>query len=65
MENQPVDAELFPRTAPAWNCIDYPGEGMHYMPRSNAGCAWCGKKHDQVVAEIAERLERETARGNP
>ena len=55
---RPVDAELFARTAPAWNCVDYPGDGMHYTPADH-GCVWCGKKLDEVRAEIAERLARE------
>ena len=53
---QPVDAELFRRTAPAWNCVDYPGDGMHYADRD--GCAWCGMTRDQITAE---RREREAA----
>jgi hypothetical protein len=38
----PVDPELFRRTAPEWNCVDFPGEGMHYRPGPGA-CLWCGR----------------------
>ena len=38
---EPVDPELFARTAPRWNCVDFPGEGMHYRPRRGP-CLWCG-----------------------
>lgn len=37
----PVDRELFERTAPAWNCVAYPGEGMHYLA-PDGRCLWCG-----------------------
>lgn len=36
----PVDPELFRRTAPAWNCVDFPGEGMHLL--AGRICQWCG-----------------------
>jgi hypothetical protein len=42
----PVDLELFRRTAPAWNCVDYPG-GMHYLPGTDT-CAWCGMARAEI-----------------
>ena len=51
---RPVDAELFRRTAPKWNCVDYPGEGMHYVPRKD-DCAWCGMTRSQIRAERQEK----------
>jgi hypothetical protein len=42
---KPVDQELFNRTAPQWNCVDHPGEGMHYAPHGD--CLWCGMTKDQ------------------
>ena len=56
MSNGPVDAELFKRTAPAWNCVDYPGDGMHYTPGA-VGCAWCGMTREQIAAEHRAREE--------
>lgn len=50
----PIDAELFRRTAPAWNCVDYPGDGMH-CTRRDGGCAWCGMTRDQIRAEREQR----------
>jgi hypothetical protein len=47
---KPVDPELFKRTAPHWNCVDYPGDGMHYVPGAG-GCAWCGMTREQIRAE--------------
>lgn len=44
----PIDAELFKRTAPKWNCVDYP-DGMHYV--NGDGCLWCGKTREQITAE--------------
>lgn len=46
---QPADPELFRRTAPAWNCVDYPGDGPHYTPGNT--CQWCGCTRDQITAE--------------
>jgi hypothetical protein len=40
---EPVDPELFARTAPAFNCIAYPGEGPHYIGRGGR-CQWCGEQ---------------------
>lgn len=37
--------EAFRRTAPKWNCVDYP-DGMHYTP--GAHCLWCGKNAEQI-----------------
>jgi hypothetical protein len=48
---QPVDPELFRRTAPQWNCVDYPANGPHYTP--NSGCVWCGMTREQIAAEYA------------
>lgn len=53
---RPVDRELFRRTAPQWNCVDYPGDGMHYTPGTD--CAWCGMTREQIAAEW-EALERD------
>ena len=39
---EPVDLALFARTAPRWNCVDFPGEGMHLRPRHAQPCEWCG-----------------------
>ena len=59
MDTQPIDAELFRRTAPAWNCVDYPGDGMHYTGR-DGGCEWCGMTRGQIRAEHEQR-EAQTA----
>jgi hypothetical protein len=48
---RPTDPELFSRTAPRWNCVDYPNEGMHYTSGKHGGCAWCGKTREQIAAE--------------
>lgn len=47
---QPVNKELFERTAPEWNCVKYPNEGMHYL-NGDGGCHWCGMTRDQIRAE--------------
>jgi hypothetical protein len=39
--NEPIDRELFERTAPQWNCVDFPGDGMHYLSPGGV-CQWCG-----------------------
>jgi len=52
-ETQPVNQELFDRTAPAFNCVDYPGEGMHYVPSNT--CLWCGMTREQIRAQHDER----------
>ena len=51
---QPVDPELFHRTAPKWNCVDDP-DGMHYRP-TGAKCLWCGdgKTRQQIAREAGE-----------
>lgn len=36
---------------PRWNCVDYPGEGMHYVP--DGDCRWCGKTRDEIAREYA------------
>jgi hypothetical protein len=46
---RPIDAELFARTAPAWNCVSHPGEGPHYA--SAGDCVWCGMTREQIAAE--------------
>jgi len=46
-EREPVDPEMFGRTAPRWNCIDYP-DGAHYVPGDT--CLWCGKSRRQIEA---------------
>jgi hypothetical protein len=55
MDTQPTDADWPPRTAPPWNCVDNPGDGMHYTPGPNGRCVWCGKSRDQIAAERAAR----------
>jgi hypothetical protein len=56
---QPVNPELFARTAPQWNCVDFPGDGMHYWsagpvpPRGD--CVWCGMTAAEIQAEYAAR----------
>jgi hypothetical protein len=39
---EPVDPELFARTAPKWNCVD--NGGPHYR-LADGSCGWCG---DQI-----------------
>lgn len=51
---QPVNRELFDRTAPAWNCVDYPGDGMHLLG-AGGGCRWCGHTREQIAAERTTR----------
>jgi hypothetical protein len=46
---KPVDQELFNRTAPQWNCVDHPGEGMHYTPHGD--CLWCGMTKAQITLQ--------------
>lgn len=43
----------FESTAPAWNCVDYPNEGMHYVNKDGE-CNWCGKTKEQIKREDAE-----------
>jgi len=43
-----MDAETFKRTAPGWNCVDYPGAGMHYVPVAGGDCVWCGASPDEM-----------------
>ena len=47
----PVDPELFERTAPRWNCVAYPGEGMHYPIGADGSCGWCGLSREAREAE--------------
>ena len=49
----PVDPELFRRTAPAWNCVDYPG-AMHYLPGTDT-CAWCGMTRAEITEDDRQR----------
>lgn len=42
---EPGDPELFARTAPRWNCVDYP-DGPHYL--SGGACAWCGRTRAEI-----------------
>jgi hypothetical protein len=49
----PADLELFLRTAPAWNCISYPG-GMHCLTGTSA-CAWCGMTRAEITEDDAQR----------
>lgn len=46
-KRRPVDPELFKRTAPRWNCVDYPDDGPHYGPNGE-GCGWCGMTHEEI-----------------
>ena len=55
----PADLELFRRTAPQWNCVDYPGEGMHYTSRGD--CIWCGMTREQIAAEHRAREDGQAA----
>jgi hypothetical protein len=54
LEREPVDKELFERTAPQWCCVDFPGEGMHYLDR-DGGCQWCGMARQQIKEEKEKR----------
>jgi hypothetical protein len=47
----PVNGELFNRTAPRWNCVDFPGDGMHYVPGTDT-CAWCGMTTEDIKTEL-------------
>ena len=47
----PADPELFARTAPRWNCVDYPGDGMHYLASHGGGCLWCSMTRAARLAE--------------
>jgi hypothetical protein len=44
---------------PAWNCVSYPGQGMHYTPGPDGQCVWCGMTRDQIAAEHRKRDEGE------
>ena len=44
---RPADPDLFRRTAPRWNCVDYP-DGPHYRP-GRAACAWCGRTRQEMT----------------
>jgi hypothetical protein len=58
----PVNPELFRRTAPAWNCVDFPG-AMHYLPSTDA-CAWCGMTRAEIAADDRQReSSRQPERG--
>jgi hypothetical protein len=48
-----VNPELFARTAPAWNCVDYPG-AMHYLPGTRA-CQWCGMTRAEIAEDDRQR----------
>jgi len=62
MARTPVNPELFNRTAPAWNCVDYPADGMHYTP-GNVSCAWCGMTPGEIRAEHdARELQEDITR---
>lgn len=52
----PVDPDLFARTAPQWNCVAFPGEGMHYLD-GQGGCQWCGQTREQIAADTTPRAE--------
>lgn len=39
-----------PEDAPKWNCVSYPGEGMHYLG-SGGTCRWCGKSELEIRRE--------------
>ena len=46
----PVDQELFNRSAPRWNCVDFPNDGPHYLAH-DGGCRWCGMTKQEISAE--------------
>ena len=54
----PVDPDLFARTAPRWNCVSFPGDGMHYLNRDGS-CQWCGATREDIAAEWRQRDENE------
>lgn len=67
-KRKPVDQELFDRTAPRWNCVDYPG-GMHYM--RGGRCRWCGGADGQeetmagsFARRVAEQILNEAQSGS-
>jgi len=39
---------LTPADAPRWNCVDYPGDGMHYLNKKG-GCHWCEMTKEQIA----------------
>ena len=45
-----IDPELFRRSAPAWNCVAYPLDGMHYVT-PDGDCNWCGMTAEQIARE--------------
>lgn len=49
---KPVNPEMFRHTAPQWNCVDFPNDGMHCISR-DGGCAWCGMTGTEIAAENA------------
>jgi len=49
LQRMPIDPELFKRTAPKWNCVDYPNDGPHYPSKGN--CLWCGMTKEEITAE--------------
>jgi hypothetical protein len=49
--HKPIDQELFNRTAPAWNCVAYPNDGMHYLHPLDGSCQWCGKSREALARE--------------
>lgn len=50
MTRTAIDPELFRRTAPQWNCVDFPGDGMHYLA-TDGSCQWCGMSKEAIAAE--------------
>lgn len=40
--------ELVRESMPRWNCVDFPGEGMHYLNKAS-GCRWCGKTKEELA----------------
>jgi hypothetical protein len=45
--------DLVMRTAPAWNCVANPGDGMHYTPGGT--CLWCGMTRAQIMQQYGEK----------
>lgn len=41
---------------PRWNCVDFPGEGMHYVPGDH--CVWCGRPKAEVWGKAGQGPER-------
>jgi hypothetical protein len=49
--------EHFRNTAPEWNCVAFPGEGMHYV-NPKGDCTWCGMTKDAIRKEKGTEVVR-------